>query len=297
MYEKAGNSQAALNTLRMMNLNEASLSNTQLSHLAFLYLKAGDPNKALSLADTVAARPMDLDASISDYADLITVYNQTGNEDKARMFSENQQLLANSNYSDIEKIATGDAVRKADALRNLNRYADAYDVIYHLISKDPENPALRMAMARIYQDNGMYNESYKLYEQVLSVNSDNQEALQGAINASLANEDYDTASVLAMKLQNTDDPKVLTLLARIDNKNKDYRDALEKLNRARALIDSRYDYASANNVEDPDLSVASTSRAPNNPFANKSNSSEIMKTKVIIALILIICLQQRREIH
>lgn len=103
MYEKAGNSQAALNTLRMMNLNEASLSNTQLSHLAFLYLKAGDPNKALSLADTVAARPMDLDASISDYADLITVYNQTGNEDKARMFSENQQLLANSNYSDIER--------------------------------------------------------------------------------------------------------------------------------------------------------------------------------------------------
>lgn len=61
----------------------------------------------MSLADTVAARPMDLDASISDYADLITVYNQTGNEDKARMFSENQQLLANSNYSDIEKIATG----------------------------------------------------------------------------------------------------------------------------------------------------------------------------------------------
>lgn len=282
LYEKAGNSQAALNTLRMMNLNEASLSNTQLSHLAFLYLKAGDPNKALSLADTVAARPMDLDASISDYADLITVYNQTGNEDKARMFSENQQLLANSNYSDIEKIATGDAVRKADALRNLNRYADAYDVIYPLISKDPENPALRMAMARIYQDNGMYNESYKLYEQVLSVNADNQEALQGAINASLANEDYDTATVLAMKLQNTDDPKVLTLLARIDNKNKDYRDALEKLNRARALIDSRYDYASANNVEDPDLSVASTSRAPNNPFANKSNSSEIMKTKVIL---------------
>lgn len=95
----------------------------------------------MSLADTVAARPMDLDASISDYADLITVYNQTGNEDKARMFSENQQLLANSNYSDIEKIATGDAVRKADALRNLNRYADAYDVIYPLISKDPENPA------------------------------------------------------------------------------------------------------------------------------------------------------------
>lgn len=71
-----------------------------------------------------------------------------------------------------------------------------------------------MAMARIYQDNGMYNESYKLYEQVLSVNADNQEALQGAINASLANEDYDTATVLAMKLQNTDDPKVLTLLAR-----------------------------------------------------------------------------------
>lgn len=162
-----------------------------------------------------------------------------------------------------------------------------------------------MAMARIYQDNGMYNESYKLYEQVLSANADNQEALQGAINASLANEDYDTATVLAMKLQNTDDPKVLTLLARIDNKNKDYRDALEKLNRARALIDSRYDYASANNVEDPDLSVASTSRAPNNPFANKSNSSEIMKTKVIlpwenkklIVLILIICLQLRREIH
>lgn len=282
MYEKTGNTQAALNTLRMVNLNEARLSNTQLAHLSFLYLKAGDPNKALSLADDVASRPMDNDASISDYSDVITVYNETGNEDRARMFSENQQLLANSNYSDIEKLATGDAIRKADALRNLNRYADAYDAIYPLISKDPDNPSLRMAMARIYQDNGMYNESYKLYEDVLSSNADNQEALQGAINASLANEDYDTASVLAMRLQNTDDPKVLTLLARIDNKNKDYRDAIEKLNRARSLIDSRYDYASANNVKDPDLSVTSTSRAPNNPFANKTNSSSIMKTKVVL---------------
>ena len=282
MYEKTGNTQAALNTLRMMNLNEAKLSNIQLSHLAFLYLKAGDSAKALSLADDVASRPMDDNASISDYADLITVYNQTGNEDKARMFTENKQLLANSNYSDIEKLNTGDAIRKADALRNLNRYADAYDVIYPLITKDPDNPALRMAMARIYQDNGMYNESYKLYDEVLSNNPDNQEALQGAINASLANEDYDTATVLAMKLQNTDDPKVLTLLARIDNKNKDYRDALEKLTKARSMIDSRYDYASANNAADPDLSVASSSRAPNNPFANKSNSSAIMKTKVTL---------------
>lgn len=282
MYVKTGNTSAALNTLRMMNLNESRLSNTQLSHLAFLYLRSGDPNKALGLADEVASRPMDSNASISDYSDVITVYNETGNEDKARMFSENQQLLANSNYSDIEKLATGDAVRKADALRNLNRYADAYDVIYPLILKDPDNPALRMAMARIYQDNGMFSESYKLYEEVLSSNADDQEALQGAINASLASEDYDTASVLAMRLKNTDDPKVLTLLARIDNKNKDYRDAIEKLNRARSLIDSRYDYASANNTEDPDLSVASSSRAPNNPFANRTNSSSIMKTKVVL---------------
>ncbi|MGN0901949.1 MAG: cellulose synthase subunit BcsC-related outer membrane protein, partial [Succinivibrio sp.] len=275
MYLGSGNRQAALNTLRMNRYKNSELKDSQLSHLAYLYLKAGDSVTALSLAEEAASRPVKADASLADYADLITVFNETEHPDKALMFSSNEAILANSDYSDIEKLKIGESVRKADALRELKRYADAYDELYPHLKNSPENPDLRMAMARIYQDNGMYSESFSIYDKVLDTDPDNQQALNGAINSALADEDYETATDLAMRLKDTNDPRVLTLLARIDSKNKDYDDALIKLRKARALLDSRYDYSSSVNLKDPDLSVSSSKRAKGNPFANKSKASDI----------------------
>jgi lipopolysaccharide biosynthesis regulator YciM len=273
LYLQQGNPQAALNTLQTMNISPATLKTSQLGHLAYLYLKCGQKDRALDLANQAMLRPASATAGIEEYSDIVTVYTETGNYDKAREITNNMSILANSSAKALDDLSVGDSIRKADALRELKRNADAYDTLYPLIQANPDSPALNMAMARLYQDNGMYNEAYAIYENVLRTDPNSQDALKGAINAAMANKNYETATQLAQRLAPSDDPQTLTLMARVDNKNKNYEGALAKLKRARTLLDGRYEI-----LPDSHLSTSMTAPAntivhqPGNPFSNRKSS-------------------------
>lgn len=273
LYLQQGNPHAALNTLQTMNISPATLKTSQLGHLAYLYLKCGQKDRALDLANQAMLRAADPTAGIDDYADIVTVYTETGNFDKAREITNNMSILANSSAKAIDDLSVGDSIRKADALRELKRNADAYDTLYPLIQANPDSPALNMAMARLYQDNGMYDEAYAIYENVLRNDPNSQDALKGAINAAMANKQYETATQLAQRLAPSDDPQTLTLMARVDNKNKNYEGALAKLKRARTLLDGRYEI-----LPDSHLSTSMSAPAntivhqPGNPFSNRKSS-------------------------
>ncbi len=273
LYLQQGNPQAALNTLQTMNISPATLKTSQLGHLAYLYLKCGQKDRALDLANQAMLRPASATAGIEEYSDIVTVYNETGNYDKAREITNNMSILANSSAKALDDLSVGDSIRKADALRELKRHADAYDTLYPLIQANPDSPALNMAMGRLYQDNGMYDEAYAIYENVLRNDPNSQDALKGAINAALANKEYETATQLAQRLAPSDDPLTLTLMARVDNKNKNYEGALAKLKRARTLLDGRYEI-----LPDSHLSTSMTAPAntivhqPGNPFSNRKSS-------------------------
>ncbi len=273
LYLQQGNPHAALNTLQTMNISPATLKTSQLGHLAYLYLKCGQKDRALDLANQAMLRSADPTAGIDDYADIVTVYTETGNFDKAREITNNMSILANSSAKAIDDLSVGDSIRKADALRELKRNADAYDTLYPLIQANPDSPALNMAMARLYQDNGMYDEAYAIYENVLRTDPNSQDALKGAINAAMSNKEYEVATQLAQRLTPSDDPQTLTLMARVDNKNKNYEGALAKLKRARTLLDGRYEI-----LPDSHLSTSMSAPAntivhqPGNPFSNRKAS-------------------------
>ncbi|SFS44543.1 Tetratricopeptide repeat-containing protein [Succinivibrio dextrinosolvens] len=273
LYLHQGNPHAALNTLQSMNISPATLKTSQLGHLAYLYLKCGQKDRALDLANQAMLRSADPTAGIDEYADIVTVYTETGNYDKAREITNNMSILANSSAKAIDDLSVGDSIRKADALRELKRNADAYDTLYPLIQANPDSPALNMAMARLYQDNGMYDEAYTIYENVLRTEPNSQDALKGAINAAMSNKEYETATQLAQRLAPSDDPQTLTLMAKVDNKNKNYEGALAKLKRARTLLDGRYEI-----LPDSHLSTSMTAPAntivhqPGNPFSNRKAS-------------------------
>lgn len=282
-YLRSGNKQAAYNSLQMMQLSPKSLTTSQLGHLAFLYLQCGQKQKALDLADLASSRAIDPNAGIGDYADLVTVYNSTGYYDKARALTANQSIISNSKQSDLDKMNIGDSIRKADALREMEHYADAYDLLYPLIEQDPENEDLNMAMARLYHDNGEYAVAGQIYKKILKTAPNSQVALEGAINAALGEEDYDEATYLADRLVTSNDPRVLTLLAKVDAKNKNYRGAINKLTSARAQLDRRYNYPTAQSSQ---ASLATHSSAsshmPGNPFKNRSSSSDVKKQTVTL---------------
>lgn len=268
-YLRNGNRTAALNTLASLNLKPGELTVSQLSHEALLYQQAGNRARAVELANLARARPISSNASLADYADLITVLNETGNYAEARALSSDQRLIANSRSSDINSLEVGERIRKADALRENSRYADAYDELYPLISQDPDNAALQMAMARIYADNGMNDEAFALYDAVLQKDPNSTAALEGAMNAAMGNNDQDLAEALAERLEDSADPKVLVMLAKVDVKGKRYNSAMDKLARARAMLDGRY----AGTASSPSYlglnSGTLSSHQAGNPFSNK----------------------------
>lgn len=272
-YLNNGNSKAAYNTLETLRPKVSSMTTAQLGQYAYLYSEAGDSAKALEYADMAAQRPVDDSSKLDDYADVIAVYNNTGNYEKAKALTKNSSLVSNSSSQMLSNLDIGDSIRKADALRSMNRYADAYDELYPMIENHPDNDDLKMAMARIYHDNGDYNEAYSIYENILQRKPTDQKALQGAINATLSNHDYQRATELAENLNATDDPRLLTLLARIDEKNKNYTNAISKLNHARGLIDTRYAYSNQQVASDPNASLGSNGKVHlrGNPFVNKGD--------------------------
>lgn len=273
LYLQQGNTHAALNTLQTMNISPATMKTSELGHLAYLYLKCGQRDRAMDLANQAMLRPASATAGIDEYADIITVFNETGNYDRAREITNNMSILANSSAKAIDDLSLGDSIRKADALRELKRSADAYDTLYPLIQANPNNPALNMAMGRLYQDNGMYDEAYTIYENVLRTDPNSQDALKGAINAAMANKEYETATQLAQRLMPSDDPQTLTLMARVDNKNKNYEGALAKLKRARTLLDGRYEILPESHLSTSMTAPANTIvHQPGNPFSNRKAS-------------------------
>lgn len=277
-YLERGNSQAAINSLNSLQTSVPSLTTSQIGHLAYLYLKAGNRDKALEYANLATSKPAQMGDSLATYSDVITVFNETGNYDRARELSQNQGILANSDPNDVSNIEIGDTIRKADSLRNIGRSADAYDLLYPMIEQHPNDPALNMAMARLYQEGGFYNTSYSIYKKVLVNNPNSQEARIGAVNAAMGARDYSTAYDLAQSLDTTNDPAVLTLKAKLDAKNKHYFSAMSKLSKARSLLDSRYNLPVYAQGIDEEVAPSAT-KAPGNPFANRHSSSAITESK------------------
>ncbi|MCR5536339.1 MAG: BCSC C-terminal domain-containing protein [Succinivibrio sp.] len=264
-YVRQGQLPAALNTLRTINSRSQSLETSDLGHLAYLYLQAGDRQTAVQLADRAVSRGVKPNATVGDFADVISVFNATGNYDKARYLTEHHVLVANSNRADLNRINQGKYIQEADNLRKYGRYADAYDLLYSQMLQNPNDPDLMMAMARLYHDNNDFREEEKIYDRVLYTEPNNQAALQGAAYAALANKHYEKAEALAQNIVGND-PQTLLLKAQVARQNRKYSDAIDYLRMSKQMLEG-----TLSPTADPTLSHAGN-YSPNNPFRNKHST-------------------------
>ncbi len=270
-YLKSGQKAAALNTLANIERSSANLNAADLGHLAYLYMQAGNNTKARTLADLATSRGINSSASINDYADLISVYNSLGMYAQAQALASNPTLTANSDPTKLSALSNGNVIREADKLRQNGRSADAYDLLFNALQSSPQDPALMAAMARIYHDNGMYNEAETIYDRVLMLDPTDEGAITGAINSAIANNHEEKAMQLAQRLDSAD-PQTLYLKARVAKENHDYRAAITYLRQSKSMLEGT-PYISDPLATGAAVSVSgnpSSIHAVNNPFRNKN---------------------------
>ncbi len=269
-YIDHGQRGAALNTLNGIGTNPAALETMDLSHLAYLYLRAGDQTTAVRLADMAMARGVRNDQSLEDFADVISVYNATGNRAKAQMLLGNSNLVSNTNPASLAGMQNGHIIAEADRLRTSGRSADAYDVLFQALQTSPNDTGLMLAMARIYQDNAMYQEASNIYDRVMQMQPQNREAIEGNINTAIAAKNGEKAAALINAIPNDGSPDTLMLRARAAESNSEYRTAVDYLKQAKSMLEGSPYIVSQSTVPAPNGSMQPTTmHAPNNPFRNE----------------------------
>ena len=261
-YIKMGQKGAAINTLNALKSSTGSMETADLGHLAYLYLQAGDRNSALNYADQAYSRGISNRASIGEFADIVSVYNATGNYQKAQAITSNNSIVANSNQDDLNRINQGKVIQQADMLRRQGRSADAYDLLFMALQSNQQDPDLMMAMARLYQDNERFSDAENIYDRVILSHPDNQSAIEGGIYAAIGAKHGQKAVALASRLKDSDDPNTLMLKALAAKENSDYKTAINYLRQSKALLEG----TSLGSV-DPTTSAPYT-HSPNNPFRN-----------------------------
>lgn len=268
-YLASGNKAAALNTLQGLERNASGMQSPDLGHLAYLFLKAGDSAKARMYADRAVQGGISSGASLSDYADTVTVYNELGLYDRARAITQDQNLIANSDPSSLATMRNGEVIRQADRLRTQGRSADAYDMLYGALQQSPQDPDLMCAMARIYQDNNRLDEAEVIYDRAMDLAPSSEAAVKGAINAALANSHEEKALALSQRLSMASDPDTFYLKARVAAGNHQYRQAITYLRQTKSMLEGTTYIADplATGAASTPVQAAAT-HAYNNPFRN-----------------------------
>lgn len=91
-----------------------------------------------------------------------------------------QEAMSNYDYEKAieligrEKITPILLYQKAIALKGLNRYFEATNVLLQILEKEPENQRITLELAECYKQTGKFNEALKCYERILSNNPESK---------------------------------------------------------------------------------------------------------------------------
>ena len=133
---------------------------------------------------------------------------------------------------DLARLRAGLAVRSADRLNQKGRQAEGFDVLAPALASRPADPALNMALARLYEGAKKPGQALQINEALLRRDPDNVDARREAVNAALQAGDRLRASELVDEGLRThpNDPKAWIASAEL---------AKARGNPARALHDYR----------------------------------------------------------
>jgi len=227
---------------QLLELQRKVQNTEQAVPVALAWADLGDNPRAIALADDVRKRFPDLKPG--PRLMLAAVYLRTEREQE---FSELvgdlalEPTLSIRERNDLTRMQVAQAVRSADKLRSNGQLESALARLEPLAREYPDNVKLQCAVARIYNDAGEHKQSYELFRRVIEQAPDEPEARQGAVQASLAMFDKNTARQLALDgiQRKRQDPQMHLIAGRYHVMVGDEGEALEEFEYARKLVDKR----------------------------------------------------------
>ncbi len=203
--------------------------------VAQAFLQMHNPAAAReALATAQAATPMPTAAQRIAYAGVLL---QAGDERGTQILLrslDGATGLTRDQAAALNRLRAGAAIRTADTLNAQGRQAEAYDVLEPELARNPDNPDLAMAVARLYARADAPRKAMAINQDLLSRNPDNLDARRGALDAAIQSHDW----VLAERLVHDgielapDDPRVWMMSAALHRARGNNRAALADLRRA-----------------------------------------------------------------
>lgn len=206
--------------------------------IAKAFLQVQNPAAAReALATALAATPSPTAAQRIAYSGMLL---QAGDEHGAQVMIASitdRHGLTPQQADALNQLRAGTAVREADALNTQGRQADAYDVLAPALARDPENPALLMALGRLYMGADNPRKAVAVNKVLLARDPGNLDVRRAALDAAIQVHDWAQARQLVQDaiVIAPDDPRTWLMAGHLHHALGDGRTALADLKRARDL--------------------------------------------------------------
>ena len=137
----------------------------------------------------------------------------------------------------LQQLQAGIAVRSSDTLNKQGRPADAYDQLAPQLAQNPTDPALNLALARLYQGAQDPRQALAISQAVLARDPGDMAARRATVAAAIQAGEYGRAEALVSEGRQLapNDPQVWMMAADLARAQGNKRRALQDLRTARGL--------------------------------------------------------------
>lgn len=241
--------------------------------IATALVNAGDPEGAqLAVQTAIAANPASSPDALMNYAGAMLA---AGQDQTAAQIVANLQSrggLSGDQARQLAALSDGLAVRASDRLAGQGRLAEAYDQLSPGLQRAPDDPALNLALARLYQDDHQPKQALAIAQALLANDPGNLDARSGAVDAAIAAGDMKTAGRLVQdgRSLQPNEPRVWMMAAALAKARGDNGAALDDLQTARNLRQQQLIMQSGGQ---PAVALASATPVPVNPFGQAAGEA------------------------
>lgn len=214
--------------------------------VAVLLVETGNTQRALTLIqqDLGSGSGGALEAPSSAYLGHVQVLARAGRVWDAEALGDRMARaddFTSATGRELDEVFAGVAVVEADRLRESGQLGSAYDLLAQRLSKMPDNEALLLAMARLYDSGERNAQAQQLYDYVLAQHPDSQTALMGAVNTALASNQTSRAADLLSRhgASQPNSPGLLLANARVAQAQGNNGRAIQLLRQARMALPTR----------------------------------------------------------
>ena len=98
---------------------------------------------------------------------------------------DDSEELARSASLDHAELALAYAVRKADRAAAAGRFRQAYEYLYPVLERYPEDPRVLSSLGRLFLESGDHDDARAIFARLLEIDPTDHEAMEGAIRSAI----------------------------------------------------------------------------------------------------------------